>query len=109
MYKEEVYREISREFSTGIGVATAFRVTEVAGDPHVERSPEDRIRYRAVQDEWRINRIIVQAVRAGRYRDLTRRVFSLRTNHPDWTPRRWYTTSWTELSGRKRKVKTELV
>lgn len=105
MYKEEVYHSIAREFSTGIGVATAYRVTEVAGDPHVERSREDRIRYRAVQDEWRVNRIIGDAVKSDKYRELTRRVFRLRLSHPDWSTRRWYTTAWGDIVGRKtRKV-----
>lgn len=110
MYKEEVYRGIAREFCTGIGVATTFRVTEVVKEPQVERSSEDRIRYRAVQDEWRINRVIGEAVSRGRYRELTRAVYWLRRGHSDWSTRRCYTTAWSTLIGKaKKRRKKEIV
>jgi hypothetical protein len=105
MYREEVYRSIASEFGTGVGVATSIRVTEIAGAPHVERSPADRIRYRRLQDQWRINRIIGDSIRLNRYGLLSRKVFGLRCAHPDWSERRWYTTAWSELTGRKRKTK----
>lgn len=103
MYREEVYRAISADFGTGVGVATAFRVTEVVNDPQVERSQADRIRYRAAQDDWRINRIICDAIETGRYRPLVRQVFWLRQAHPDWSPRRWWTSAWSQITGRKGK------
>lgn len=109
MYREEVYRTIAREFATGIGVATTFRVTEVAGDPHVERSREDRVRYRAVQDEWRVNRVVVEAIRKGKYRELARSVFRIGREHPDWSRRRCYTTAWTGIIGRKSPKQKRIV
>lgn len=105
MYKDEIYHQIAREFSTGVGVATAVRVTDIAESPQVERSREDRMRYRQAQDQWRVNRIITDAVRTGRYPALTRRVFWSRQSHPDWSERRHYTTAWGDLVGRKRKEK----
>lgn len=107
MYREEVYRSISSEFQTAVGVATTIRVTEIAGSPHVERSAEDRIRYRRVQDQWRVNRIICDAIRLNRYQPLSRRVWGLRREHPDWSERRLWTTAWNAVTGRKRKKKTE--
>lgn len=107
MYREEVYRNISAEFQTGVGVATSIRVTEIAGAPHVERSPEDRIRYRRVQDQWRINRVICEAIRLNLYHPLTRRVWNLRGEHPDWSERRLWTTAWGSLTGRKRNSETK--
>jgi len=107
MYKEEVYRSISREFCTGVGVATTFRVTEVVRDPQVERSREDRIRYRIAQDEWRINRVIAEAVARGRYPQLTRRVWALRGTHSDWSERKIYVTAWGDVTGRKKRTKTK--
>lgn len=109
MYHERVYRQIADEFGTGIGVATSIRVTEIADSPRVERSREERIIYRRMNDQWRINRVIAEAVRADRYRELTRRVFWLRGGHPDWSERRCYTTAWNELSGRKTAKRKEMV
>lgn len=109
MYKEEVYRSIAREFCTGVGVATTFRVTEVVRDPQVERSREDRVRYRAAQDEWRINRVIGEAIARDRYKELSRAVYRIGREHPDWSARRRYTTAWNGITGKpktKRKCKT---
>jgi len=107
MYREEVYRSISQEFQTGVGVATSIRVTEIAGSPHVERSPEDRIRYRRVQDQWRVNRVISEAIRLNLYNPLTRRVWNLKREHPDWSERRIWTTAWGSLTGRRTKGRTK--
>lgn len=105
MYRDEIYHQIAREFSTGVGVATAVRVTDIAEAPRVERSPEERMLYRHAQDQWRVNRIITDAVRTGRYPALTRRVFWSRRTNPDWSERRHYTMAWGDLAGRKRKEK----
>jgi hypothetical protein len=103
MYRDEIYRQIAREFSTGVGVATSIRVTDIKGDPRVERSAADRVRWRVTQDEWRVNRVICDAIAAGRYTDLARRVFWSRRTNPDWTERRHYTTAWTGLAVRAGK------
>jgi hypothetical protein len=103
MYHENVYRQIGEEFGTGIGVATSIRVTEIGESPRVERSREERILYRRMNDQWRINRVIAEAVRRNRYPELTRRVFWLRTEHRDWTERRCYTTAWKTLTGKPLK------
>jgi hypothetical protein len=108
MFREEVYQQIAKEFATGVGVATSIRVTEVAENPHVERSPEDRIRYRAAQDDWRVNRVICEAIRRGRYQELVRRVFWSRGKNPEWATRKHYTAAWTAMIGKpKRRTKTK--
>lgn len=104
MWRMETYRAISEEFAIGIGVATGITMTDIKEDPDITKGP-GRKRYSKLHDDIRVNRIIVDAVRVGRYRELTRKQFWLGRQHPDWSPRRVWSQAWRELAGRKGKGK----
>jgi hypothetical protein len=106
MFREEVYKAVAREFGTAVGIATSVQVTEIVNDPAIEKDTA-RKRYGGLHDEFRINRIISDAVRKGKYRELTRRAFWLSKQHPDWNERRWWSGAWSSMNPRKKRDKTK--
>lgn len=105
MWRIETYRAISDEFAIGIGVATKITVTDIKEDPNIVE-PKGRKRFQAVSDEVRVNRIIADAVHAGKYQEVSRRTFWLRRENPAWSNRRVWSKAWQEVAGkRKRKPK----
>lgn len=109
MWKQETYRAISEEFATAVGVATAITVTDIKTDPDIVAAA-GRDRFRHVTDQIRINRIVAEAVRIGKYREVTRRSFWLQRRNPNWPERRVWSSAWREVAGRPlpklRSVKT---
>lgn len=100
MWRIETYRAISEEFAIGVGVATNITMTDLKADPDITKQI-GRKRYSRLSDDVRVNRIIVDAVRVGRYRELSRKAFWLRRQNPEWTPRRTWSHAWREIAGKK--------
>lgn len=105
MWTTETYQNISQEFATAIGVATGIAVTDIRVDPKIVDNA-GRERYRHVTDQLRINRIIADSVRIGKYREVTRRQYWIRRTNPKWTERRTWAAAWREVAGRPHTIKT---
>jgi hypothetical protein len=107
MWRIETYRAIAEEFAVGVGVATQITFTDIKADPNITK-PSGRKRYQSVSDEVRVNRIIADAVHAGKYREVSRRTFWLQRDNPEWTNRKVWSKAWQEIAGkRKPKRKSE--
>lgn len=99
MWKPEIYRSITQEFATAVGVATTIAITDIRRDPDIA-DPPGRERYRRLTDEVRVNRIIAESVRIGRYPEVARKRFWLERIHPEWSDRRLWAAAWREVAGR---------
>lgn len=102
---------IANEFATPVGVAQAMTILpqteKEAGsiDDITIDTKEGREAYKSLNEELRINRITLDAIKRKKYRALTRGVFLAKLKNPKWSDRRAYSHTWRTINNKVTAIK----
>ena len=108
MFKQQIYTMIANEFATPIGIAEIIApsiddpqelVKGLVGEHEFDLESKDgREAYKKMNEELRINRITLEAIRKNKYQQLTRGVYRAKMDNPKWSDRRAYSHTWRQLN-----------
>lgn len=77
MLKKETYEKVSEVFGTVVGMATMIGMIDLKE----VKDAEEPVTYKKYSDEIDVNEIINLAIECGKYRELQKRLVSIKPHH----------------------------